>query len=551
MRIKAAFEKLKNIFKSKPAVRIIAVTAVVLAIGAIILSAVLLSGDKGPDTYTIVFESNGGSSVASQSVCSGEKVTPPAPPTREGYVFGGWYVHGIPWSFDINTVREDTVMRAVWLEAVAVTFDTGEEIHTALVAKDTKIRESDVPNTHRDDLCGWFVGGVKWDFETPVTEPVRLNVGYYSSLGISGDVPESFDSLFVDIGVEITHTEHGELALGAIGESDVSELVNLLDYSEYLPNFTAFLDSNPSIYEALLSQGGVYYAPKPVPRGTYSCYINEEWVTLLLDSENVSGNSHLISNMLCVPIVSDDKPVVSLNAESYITKRLDVAGNILYTMNRYNSIGGLNGSDALNYLKGYIDRAYSGYYAGARSELFVGNFAAYDTDELTALLRVAVANPSELGKSGIFGIYVDAEDTAVVASLIASLYGVENIDLCITDFAISDGKVCYEGKSPAVMAASSAFNRMISEGLVTFDESAPALIRYGDAKCSGGYTKILPPASKRASAEIDGEPAIEYLRLSDTVACDMLYTISVCESALSERERLMSALRVVDYLYSK
>lgn len=72
--------------------------------------------------YTVSFVSNGGGSVASQTVDSGEKVTKPASPTRTDYVFGGWYTSedcaaGTEWDFTEDTVTKDIVLYAKWIYA--------------------------------------------------------------------------------------------------------------------------------------------------------------------------------------------------------------------------------------------------------------------------------------------------------------------------------------------------------------------------------------------------------------------------------------------------
>ena len=47
----------------------------------------------GGTTYIITFNSNGGSDVGSKTVLSGNKVSKPADPTKEGYSFAAWYTN--------------------------------------------------------------------------------------------------------------------------------------------------------------------------------------------------------------------------------------------------------------------------------------------------------------------------------------------------------------------------------------------------------------------------------------------------------------------------
>ena len=46
---------------------------------------------KVETTYTITFDSRGGSEVKSITAEAGAKIEAPAAPTKEGYIFGGWY----------------------------------------------------------------------------------------------------------------------------------------------------------------------------------------------------------------------------------------------------------------------------------------------------------------------------------------------------------------------------------------------------------------------------------------------------------------------------
>lgn len=75
--------------------------------------------DPTPTTYTVTFNSNGGSAVASQTVADGGKVTEPADPTKDGYTFGGWYKEDTlttEWDFSTDTVSAATTLYAKWTE---------------------------------------------------------------------------------------------------------------------------------------------------------------------------------------------------------------------------------------------------------------------------------------------------------------------------------------------------------------------------------------------------------------------------------------------------
>ncbi len=91
-----------------------------------------------------------------------------------------------------------------------------------------------------------------------------------------------------------------------------------------------------------------------------------------------------------------------------IAKDYDAAGNIVANMN---AAGALDGVAAVNMLREYIDKAYNGYYGTQRSNLFIGQNAAWDADELVALLRCVVANPQTLnGTDMVQGLFSREDD---------------------------------------------------------------------------------------------------------------------------------------------
>ena len=67
--------------------------------------------------FSIVFDSRGGTDVASQSQMYGELVEEPEAPSREGYVFTGWYLDSgcfDAWEMESDTVQSDMTLYAGW-----------------------------------------------------------------------------------------------------------------------------------------------------------------------------------------------------------------------------------------------------------------------------------------------------------------------------------------------------------------------------------------------------------------------------------------------------
>ena len=97
-----------------------------------VLCSVGCDGDKRSDdntpnptpnyTFTVTFDSNGGSSVPSQKVEAGGTVIMPDNPTKDGYVFAGWFKDNITfenmfaYGTDGDKVTHDITLYAQWLE---------------------------------------------------------------------------------------------------------------------------------------------------------------------------------------------------------------------------------------------------------------------------------------------------------------------------------------------------------------------------------------------------------------------------------------------------
>ncbi|MCL1873161.1 MAG: S-layer homology domain-containing protein [Clostridiales bacterium] len=75
-------------------------------------------GDGGTVTYTVTFNTNGGSAVPSATVVQNGKVTKPADPAKEGFRFDGWYAdQALTTEYDFDTaVTGNITLYAKWTE---------------------------------------------------------------------------------------------------------------------------------------------------------------------------------------------------------------------------------------------------------------------------------------------------------------------------------------------------------------------------------------------------------------------------------------------------
>ena len=67
--------------------------------------------------FQITFDSRGGTDVPVQSQMYGELLEEPENPTREGYIFTGWYTDTScyeAWDLDTDTVQSDMTLYAGW-----------------------------------------------------------------------------------------------------------------------------------------------------------------------------------------------------------------------------------------------------------------------------------------------------------------------------------------------------------------------------------------------------------------------------------------------------
>ena len=263
------------------------------------------------------------------------------------------------------------------------------------------------------------------------------------------------------------------------------KLVNIAEYLDSMPNFKAYLEKNPIVRLSITgsttgaSKGAIYFSP-------YFDGVNDiermplmrvDWVQKLLDGEGeftaaASANTKTpvytpympTSGKVEVEVVKKDGSGVEK-----VTKDYDKAGNIVQKMN---DAGAMSGVEAVNMLRKYIDEAYGNYYGTNRSDLFVGQNAAWDADELVALLRCVTANAKTLnGTDEINGLFSREDNNTQrrvdLFRFSGSLFGVRGLESRQDYLYVgNDNKLHDARQEAATYDALQKMNDMAAEGLI-------------------------------------------------------------------------------------
>ena len=326
------------------------------------------------------------------------------------------------------------------------------------------------------------------------------------------------------------------------------KLIDLSEYRAMLPSLSSYLRDNPELRCALSSssEGEIFAA---VPYISYEpstvILIHEPTVRMLLDGEpRLQGKMTKSAYTPYITVPDGTELAVLKDGEpSSVRPSSLYAGNIIEILNSSGSLGDGDAYSALGRLRDYIDTAYSGVYTN-RSEFFIGESAAYNTDELIALLAVA----SRLEDSPYKGISVGSE--AELISLVSVLFGVRGLD---TDgdtlFFDADGSLADARFSPDIKDALRRTEILTKEGLISFDDSR-GLLRIVDRSSSlsaipEDYTAIPLPVSR-----FSDETGESYVRF-DEGAGECCYGIALSLTAATDRDRLCAALSLIDYLYTE
>ena len=167
-----------------------------------------VSTPSAPKTYTITFDVNGASSTSAtygdQTITSGDKVSRPENPTKDGYTFKYWVkVMGGKESstaYNFNEpVTESFQLKAVYENVYTVTFDSDGGTYTPEPQKVENGQKASEPKAPDKESTRGFMWWAKassinqygdsepYDFDEPVTSDLTLKAVYWPANLRSGD----------------------------------------------------------------------------------------------------------------------------------------------------------------------------------------------------------------------------------------------------------------------------------------------------------------------------------------------------------------------------
>ena len=157
---------------------IIIICSIVVLCAAIFLFFFL---KKKLAVYSVTFETEGGSYVASQKVDNGENINIPSEPVKEGYIFIGWTYQGKIYDFS-SKPSSNITLKAEWkkidenVESFIVKFnsDGGTTFANQVIEKGNKVTKPSNPTKKGYKFVEWLYNGETYDFDKEVLTDLEL-----------------------------------------------------------------------------------------------------------------------------------------------------------------------------------------------------------------------------------------------------------------------------------------------------------------------------------------------------------------------------------------
>ena len=258
-----------------------------------------------------------------------------------------------------------------------------------------------------------------------------------------------------------------------------------------MKNLFKFLEANPSIKQSITVSGGhIYYTP-------YLDGDDDVENTFIMDTEIVekifkdgtvgdtakkNGGTNPDKNVLqgaaYTPFITEEASKVSVSVKGVAVEyALADAENIIVSQNTLlQNPEGCDGNTLLAQLSSYIRTKYAALFTAGvyknPADLYVSEAAAYNTDELIALMRVIKANPGVVtgdADAEVETFFPRGETASAIENIydLAQLWGVQGVDSENGNYYFAaDGTLNALETTYASYDALSYISAIYSEGLI-------------------------------------------------------------------------------------
>lgn len=243
----------------------------IAVVGVAVLGYYIYKGLQNDGSeYTITFDTQGGSEIAPITIRSGESLTLPEAPTKEGYVFGGWYLNSdcIEKYDDSYVISKDLTLYAKWWDP------------------STDSRQLEAPSISiNGTILSWSVVQDAEKYELKLYSGNELIDTYYTTQ-LSFDID--------NIGIkEGTYTLKARTIGDGVIFLDSVETIKQISYKMLLPVANAIIDDESSVL-------------------TWTKVDNAETYTVYVDSVEIGNTS---SNSLDLSVLNAGQYVIKIVAE--------------------------------------------------------------------------------------------------------------------------------------------------------------------------------------------------------------------------------------------
>lgn len=191
-------------------------------------------------SYTVAFDTNGGTTLAAITVEESKTIIEPTPPSKTGFAFEGWYKEtGLTnkWNFSTDKLDSDTTLYAKWVTKYYTVY-FGPRTLDGLVWTREVQKDNIITNVPKITITGYTLEG--W-----YKEPQLINEWNFLTDKVTKDI-----TLYGKWTTVIKQNEDILVEKGTAGTSglEISESFYIQKYEVTQGDFEALMGFNPSLF---------------------------------------------------------------------------------------------------------------------------------------------------------------------------------------------------------------------------------------------------------------------------------------------------------------